>query len=207
MSSNSPATKKPNASASELEAEFEKAKAEIESKYAEKRKILDGQKAQEINELKDKHDRALGQLAQYEIKEKAGTLNEEYTCGTCGVKLDADPNDPEDLDFDKIQCCEKGGECGSGFHCNAHKSPTTTCTKCKCFYCKFCVGSIEKCAACWDCDMLTCGESCWRGLDTMPCGEMACKENDCNYYHYKRCNCEEEARDAGFARYKRKYGS
>ena len=137
---------------------FEHSKSEIKAKYEKKIKILEGQMRQEVNELKEKHDKAVGKAVQNDLKRNAGTLNEEHTCGTCGVKLEPDQNDPEDIDFDKIFCCEAGKFCGSGYHCNSHKSPKTKCSKCICSYCERCVDNIDKCASCWESDILTCGD-------------------------------------------------
>ena len=175
-------------------------KSEIKAKYEKKIKILEGQMRQEVNELKEKHDKAVGKAVQNDLKRKAGTLNDEHTCGTCGVKLEPDQHDPEDIDFDKFFCCEAGKFCGSGYHCNSHKSPKTKCSKCICSYCERCVDNIDKCASCWESDILTCGD-CTE--NNMPCGEFACDHNNCAYYHYKRCSCEEEARDAAFEKFKR----
>lgn len=134
-----------------------------------------------ISKSKDKHEKEVDEVGEI--------------CGTCGVKIEPDPSDPNELDG---FLCE--GKFCSGYHCNSHKSPTSTCSECGCNYCDSCVDAIDKCAMCWSADLLSCCD-----LDTMPCGELACSENNCNYYHHKRCNCEEEARDAAFERYKREH--
>ena len=186
-------------SVTELNANFEQSKSEIKAKYERQIKILEGQMKREINELKDDHEKAVEKVIQRDLKTKAGTHNEEDTCGTCGVKLDEDPDDPREIDFDKIFICEQGKFCGTSFHCNSHKSPKTICSKCECGICELCVDTSDKCALCWESDILTCcGE-----LKTMPCGELACHYNNCDYYHCKHCNCEEEERDAAFERFKR----
>lgn len=207
--------RRPQRSIPELNAQFDEARAEIRSKYEEKMRILiegrtagdankeqheekmrilKGQMARETNELIANHEKDVTRVTQYELREGAGTLGEEHACGTCGARLERDPSNPDDLDHESAFYCELGRFCAfprgsNGWHCIAHKVATTTCGTCQSDYCERCVESVEKCALCWSADILTCGHNC--DLETMPCGELACNEHNCKYYHYRRCNCED----------------
>ncbi len=124
-----------------MNAQFTRDKEEIQSKYAKKKKELERQLKRidchmeyEIGKLKDKLDADIGKRFQYEIREKAGTLDkghDNWTCGTCGKLLPRDASDPDDLDSDRIFIFEAGRRCGSNdYHCNERKRGTTTCTSC-----------------------------------------------------------------------------
>lgn len=175
-----PSMKKPKTTVSQLENDLWSAKRDIQSKYDEKIKLLKTQMAQEIAELTHQHNAAVQDIREYEAREKAGTLEANMVCSTCGKAI-SEEEEENDEEMEKYFICE---ECGS-HHCNDHIGDTTKCTSCGCHYCESCFDTIDKCLGCMKCPQLTCCT-----LRKMPCGEYECTESDCWYYHHKHCGCE-----------------
>ena len=165
-------SKKSKTTIYQLEQDFKQAKSDIESKYKSK---MD----QEIYDLTMKHNSAVQEIREREVREKAGTLEAETVCGTCGKSISDEELEENE---EKYFICEN-----CTYHCIEHKGDTTECNVCGCHYCDACLDSIDKCGGCMRADKLTC---C--GLEKMPCGEYECTESNCNYFHEKHCHCERE---------------